>query len=118
MRSRRGSCQLHGQRDWCRWWDLNPHGLLRPQDFKSCASAISPHRQLLINYLLKNMTGTLRPCATFCARENVKDTVSLSSVSICHHAIKGTNRHIPPSVAVERRRGNRNLDRSKVINRN
>ena len=33
---------------WCRWWDLNPHGFLRPQDFKSCASAISPHRHPLI----------------------------------------------------------------------
>ena len=30
---------------WCRWWDLNPHDFLRSQDFKSCASAISPHRQ-------------------------------------------------------------------------
>src|SRR5712691_6915644 len=30
---------------WCRWWDSNPHGFLRPQDFKSCAFAISPHRQ-------------------------------------------------------------------------
>src|SRR5213594_2539798 len=28
---------------WCRWWDSNPHGFLQPQDFKSCASAISPH---------------------------------------------------------------------------
>ena len=32
------------RREWCRWWDSNPHGFLRPQDFKSCASAISPHR--------------------------------------------------------------------------
>ncbi len=30
---------------WCRWWDSNPHGFLRPRDFKSRASAISPHRQ-------------------------------------------------------------------------
>src|SRR5258708_5557299 len=30
--------------DWCRWWDSNPHDVLRSQDFKSCASAISPHR--------------------------------------------------------------------------
>ena len=29
---------------WCRWSGSNRHGLLRPQDFKSCASAISPHR--------------------------------------------------------------------------
>src|SRR3954468_10972917 len=29
---------------WCRWSDSNRHGCLRPQDFKSCASAISPHR--------------------------------------------------------------------------
>ena len=32
-------------RTWCRWWDSNPHDFLRSQDFKSCASAISPHRQ-------------------------------------------------------------------------
>src|SRR6266404_4658676 len=32
---------------WCRWWDSNPHVCLRTQDFKSCASAISPHRQPL-----------------------------------------------------------------------
>ena len=31
--------------DWCRWRDLNPHGFLGPRDFKSRASAISPHRQ-------------------------------------------------------------------------
>ena len=31
--------------NWCRWWDSNPHDCLRSQDFKSCASAISPHRQ-------------------------------------------------------------------------
>src|ERR1035441_3337050 len=30
---------------WCRWWDSNPHAFLVAQDFKSCASAISPHRQ-------------------------------------------------------------------------
>ena len=29
---------------WCRWRDSNPHGFLRPRDFKSRASAISPHR--------------------------------------------------------------------------
>ncbi len=29
---------------WCRWWDSNPHDFLWSQDFKSCASAISPHR--------------------------------------------------------------------------
>ena len=47
------SFQLTGNRKslienalWCRWWDLNPHDFLRSQDFKSCASAISPHRQL------------------------------------------------------------------------
>ena len=33
--------------EWCRWWDSNPHAFLWAQDFKSCASAISPHRQLL-----------------------------------------------------------------------
>ena len=27
-----------------RWWDSNPHGPLSPTDFKSVASAISPHR--------------------------------------------------------------------------
>ena len=31
---------------WCRWSDSNRHDFLRSQDFKSCASAISPHRQL------------------------------------------------------------------------
>src|SRR5438477_886807 len=34
---------------WCRWRDLNPHDFLWSQDFKSCASAISPHRQLSIH---------------------------------------------------------------------
>ena len=29
---------------WCRWSDSNRHDFLRSQDFKSCASAISPHR--------------------------------------------------------------------------
>src|SRR4051794_8040613 len=33
---------------WCRWWDSNPHVCLRTQDFKSCASAISPHRQRFV----------------------------------------------------------------------
>ena len=37
---------LHDLRIWCRWRDLNPHDFLWSQDFKSCASAISPHRQL------------------------------------------------------------------------
>ncbi len=32
------------RRLWCRWWDSNPHDFLWSQDFKSCASAISPHR--------------------------------------------------------------------------
>ena len=32
------------KRIWCRWWDSNPHDFLWSQDFKSCASAISPHR--------------------------------------------------------------------------
>jgi hypothetical protein len=31
---------------WCRRRDSNPHVLLRTQDFKSCASAISPLRQI------------------------------------------------------------------------
>ena len=31
-------------RRWCRWSDSNRHDFLRSQDFKSCASAISPHR--------------------------------------------------------------------------
>ena len=31
--------------NWCRWWDSNPHDFLGSQDFKSCASAISPHRR-------------------------------------------------------------------------
>src|SRR5437879_3236491 len=40
---------------WCRWRDLNPHDFLRSQDFKSCASAISPHRHLFIyNHLYKH----------------------------------------------------------------
>ena len=30
---------------WCRWSDSNRHDFLGSQDFKSCASAISPHRQ-------------------------------------------------------------------------
>ncbi len=40
---------------WCRWWDLNPHGFLRPQDFKSCASAISPHRLKNITLIYKDL---------------------------------------------------------------
>src|SRR5262245_51875931 len=32
---------------WCRWRDLNPHDFLRSRDFKSRASAISPHRLVL-----------------------------------------------------------------------
>ena|ERR1035437_1639084 len=36
-------------RHWCRWWDSNPHAFLGAQDFKSCASAISPHRQPLFS---------------------------------------------------------------------
>lgn len=32
--------------NWCRWSDSNRHDFLRSQDFKSCASAISPHRRL------------------------------------------------------------------------
>ena len=32
---------------WCRQRDSNPHDFLRSQDFKSCASAISPCRHLL-----------------------------------------------------------------------
>ena len=31
---------------WYRWWDSNPHGVCAPTDFKSVASAISPHRHL------------------------------------------------------------------------
>ena len=42
---------------WCRWWDLNPHALLRAQDFKSCASAIPPHR-----LALRVQTGQPYPC--------------------------------------------------------
>ena len=30
---------------WYRWWDSNPHGDCSPTDFKSVASAISPHRR-------------------------------------------------------------------------
>ena len=37
--------------NWCRWWDSNPHDFLRSQDFKSCASAISPHRLFTTNGL-------------------------------------------------------------------
>jgi hypothetical protein len=33
---------------WCRWRDSNPHDFLQSRDFKSRASAISPHRQYLI----------------------------------------------------------------------
>ena len=29
----------------CRWSDSNRHAFLRAQDFKSCVSAISPHRR-------------------------------------------------------------------------
>ncbi len=36
---------LNKQVVWCRWSDSNRHDFLRSQDFKSCASAISPHRQ-------------------------------------------------------------------------
>ena len=32
-------------KSWCRRRDSNPHVLLGTQDFKSCASAISPLRQ-------------------------------------------------------------------------
>ena len=35
------------QESWCRWWDSNPHDFLRSRDFKSRASAISPHRLYL-----------------------------------------------------------------------
>ena len=38
------SLSCSGSGCWCRWWDSNPHGFLRPQDFKSCVSSISPHR--------------------------------------------------------------------------
>ena len=51
---------------WCRWWDLNPHGCLRPQDFKSCASAISPHRQVV--YLQILTTNQLRSLSCFVSR--------------------------------------------------
>ena len=37
---------------WCRWRDSNPHDVLRSQDFKSCASAISPHRQPLFYWII------------------------------------------------------------------
>ena len=30
--------------NWCRWSDSNRHGVCTPKDFKSFASAISPHR--------------------------------------------------------------------------
>ena len=39
----RTSCCTRGW-EWCRWSDSNRHDFLRSQDFKSCASAISPHR--------------------------------------------------------------------------
>ena len=31
----------------CRWWDSNPHGF--PSDFESLASAIPPHRRIVLN---------------------------------------------------------------------
>ena len=31
---------------WCRWPDSNRHGSFPPRDFKSLASAISPHRHI------------------------------------------------------------------------
>ena len=37
---------------WCRWSGSNRHVLLRTQDFKSCASAISPHRHYRHNHRL------------------------------------------------------------------
>jgi hypothetical protein len=39
-----GVARLRACEDWCRWSDSNRHDFLRSQDFKSCASAISPHR--------------------------------------------------------------------------
>src|SRR6266704_2780637 len=38
-------CCTHNE-EWCRWSDSNRHDFLRSQDFKSCASAISPHRHV------------------------------------------------------------------------
>ena len=49
---------------WCRWWDSNPHDVLRSQDFKSCASAISPHRQPLLTNATHELTNGDSYCAT------------------------------------------------------
>src|SRR5262245_31630032 len=45
---------------WCRWRDSNPHDVLRSQDFKSCASAISPHRQVTWVYAIVIPVGLTR----------------------------------------------------------
>jgi hypothetical protein len=42
-------------REWCRWSDSNRHDFLGSQDFKSCASAISPHRQPFSRDTLQNL---------------------------------------------------------------
>ena len=36
----------HKECSWCRWPDSNRHGSFPPRDFKSLASAISPHRHI------------------------------------------------------------------------
>ena len=47
---------------WCRWWDSNPHELtLAP---KASASAIPPHRHLLIKFGADSGTWTHTPSLT------------------------------------------------------
>ena len=55
----------------CRWWYSSPCALLRSQDSKSCASAISPHRRQEVvsdanrnTPTRKRMVRMLRLCAS------------------------------------------------------
>ena len=62
---------------WCRWPDSNRHDFLRSQDFKSCASAISPHRQAHKNWRLPQVV-----CIKEMVLSPISPTIAVSLASI------------------------------------
>ena len=71
--------------DWCRWWDSNPHDFLRSQDFKSCVSAISPHRQCCFYWRFRvfaNFHLTLRHFSRHCYGMQPIEAVSSQQTNV------------------------------------
>ena len=88
-----------GTWNWCRWWDSNPHDFLRSQDFKSCASAISPHRHSTFNDLrgLQAGVSTLLPGFASRAAENYKTTPEFANKMAGSFSARAGNLRRQPS---------------------